>query len=78
MMADFDKLRDFAAAFDGHVFRGKDGTSLHTQTGRTPKADSCALCHRNRIPSRRRVCAVPEDSKPEEQAEGRCTTRSDR
>ncbi|GHJ88207.1 hypothetical protein NliqN6_4609 [Naganishia liquefaciens] len=25
MMADFDKLRDFAAAFDGHVYRGKDG-----------------------------------------------------
>lgn len=35
MMADFDKLRDFAAAFDGHVFRGKDGTPFSDQT--TPK-----------------------------------------
>jgi regulator of nonsense transcripts 3 len=25
MMADFEKLQAFAGAFDGHVFRGKDG-----------------------------------------------------
>lgn len=28
MMADFEKLQAFASAFDGHVFRGKDGELL--------------------------------------------------
>lgn len=42
MMADFDKLRDFAAAFDGHVFRSKDGKPFH-QLKRSAQRDPVFL-----------------------------------
>lgn len=65
MMADFEKLQAFASAFDGHVFRGKDGESVTRLGLRKCSCDVC-LCCRIRASGRGRVCTVAKDSESEE------------